>query len=72
MKFLKKPDAVLPILLAVIVALYPETFKDTGHLLLRYKTEALLILITVILIYICKQCSVIKRQTQDKKRDTKT
>ena len=66
---LKKFNLTLTISLAVIIALFPDFFKETGRLLIRYfsnnKTEVMLFTITLILIYICRQCYVIKKQIKE-------
>jgi hypothetical protein len=74
MESFKKTDVVITLFLALMIALFPESFKEIGHSLIRLfnhnKIEILLVIITLILIYICKQCSVIKKQTQNNKKDT--
>lgn len=64
---MRKHVTTIAILLTIIIGLFPETFKDIGDFLMKYKIEVLLIFIIATLGYICYQCSAIKEQTKDNK-----
>lgn len=75
MEFFKRYQLQIPLILALVIAMFPDSFKKIGEKLMEWvlsanRTDTLLITIVVILLFICKQCWTIKEQnssTQKKK-----
>lgn len=66
MNFLKTNLTEFTIVLALIIALFPDVFKESGKALIELiitngLTNNLLIAISIILLYICRQCWTIKK-----------